>query len=395
MNLTLERSQDAILEMDKIISGSDQRRIDEIEVLRALAIIATLIHHVFSFLLVWPFPLKEQVYSYFTFWSGVDVFFVISGFVIARDFFERQRLGQNSYWRVTIAFWIRRAFRILPSAWIWLAAFLFGSLYLNSTGAFGNYESTLGNSIAGFFQYANYYQVQCAWLNNCSINGIYWSLSLEEQFYLVLPIVIFIFRKRLPYVLGIILLSQFFIGRPEWSYLWAFRTDGFIFGILIALWSGKKTYQKFAPKMLSRFSVLRWIALTVLVLSTFVIPAPQHGIPFSLGLLSLNCGLLVWLASYDRGYLLMDGFFRRGLVWIGRRSYAIYLTHIFAFRFVLQIYFRYFHEGFALQSDYPEALVAAGLILTFTLSELNFIFVEQPLRKVGKRISDRFERAAS
>jgi len=370
------------------------KRIDEIEVLRALAILITLIHHAFSNLLIFRLDAREQLYSHFTFWGGVDIFFVVSGFVIAKDFFSRQKLAPAStpYWRITVAFWVRRAFRILPSAWLWLGLYLLATIFLNYTTAFGAFQRNIDDTITALLQYANFHQYQCAQGQaTCGVNGIYWSLSLEEQFYLFLPLLIFVSRKFLPVVLGVIFLLQFFLPRVEWSLGWAFRTDAFVLGVLLSIWSAKENYHKFAPTLLARFSVVRWLSGIILVFAVLAIPAPQNKITWAVGWLSLVCAVLVWMASYGKGYLMMPGTLRNVLVWIGARSYAIYLTHMFAFRLTIELLYRDLPKGQLYTSDSALLFSVVSIVFILIFSEFNYRFIEKPLRLLGRKLSDKIQ----
>jgi peptidoglycan/LPS O-acetylase OafA/YrhL len=370
------------------------KRIDEIEVLRALAIILTLMHHSFSSLFIFRMDVREQLYAHFTLWGGVDVFFVVSGFVIARDFFARQKRAPAStpFWRITAAFWVRRAFRILPSAWLWLGLFLLANAYLTYTTSFGPFHLNLGDTIAALLQYANFHQYECAQRTaQCGLNSAYWSLSLEEQFYFVLPFLIFASRKYLPVVLSVIFIGQFLIPRPEWSLGWAFRTDGFILGVLLAIWSAKESYYKWAPAVLARSSWLRGACVSALVFAMLVIPAPPNKISLAVGILSLVCAVLVWMASYGQGYLMKPGALRNILVAIGARSYAIYLTHIFANHLAIEFLFRTIPRGQIFTSDSAPVFATVALAMTLAFSEFNYRYIEKPLLLFGKRLSEKIQ----
>jgi peptidoglycan/LPS O-acetylase OafA/YrhL len=367
-------------------------RIEEIETLRAVAIVITLIHHIFYYLFVWPDSLRDLTYKYFTFWSGVDVFFAVSGFVISRELLKRHLLEAKGLvaLKTVFSFWIRRAFRILPSAWLWIALFILATVFLNESTAFGTLNLSLTDGIAAFFQFANYHQAQCALgKSSCGINGIYWSLSLEEQFYLVLPLLFILGRKYMFPVLGLALAIQFFLPRPEWSLAWAFRTDGFILGVLLAFWSQKKSYQRWQPRIFSRFASLRYVCMTLLLVAIIAIPNPAYKIPWSTGWLALICAVLVWIASYDAGYLIRPGRLRNFLAWLGSRSYAIYLTHMFAFRLSVELFYRDLPKGQLFTSDSALVFLAVGIPLTFIFSEISYRLIEAPLRIFGRRLSDK------
>lgn len=98
-------------------------RIADIEMLRGFAVLFVVIHHANGALFTWSSSAMSLFYSYFCGGVGVDLFFAISGFVIARDLIPRLRESQGSQVAIaiTLAFWVRRAWRLWPSAWLWLA----------------------------------------------------------------------------------------------------------------------------------------------------------------------------------------------------------------------------------------------------------------------------------
>lgn len=364
-------------------------RIDEIECLRAVAIIFTLIHHAVYFLIVRPNEFATQIYRNFTFWGGVDLFFVISGFVIMRDINRRFAQGvQLSYFRNAGAFWMRRAWRILPSAWLWVVLYLLATLYFNeSKNAFGFFEINLKDSLAAVFQYANIHQLDCS-VTTCGPNGVYWSLSLEEQFYILLPLVIFVSGRFLAPLLSLILAIQFFIPRPVWSLAWAIRTDTFIWGVLLALVFEHPMIQKIEPKFL-KHKILRWVSIGFLIAAMAFVPAHFGQLPLATSLLGVVCLLLVFIASYGNGYLMVDGHIRKIFVWLGSRSYSIYLIHIIAYRFTIEVFLRALPGDHRFTDEDSIYFLLVAIPLVLILSELNFRIVEQPLRKIGRRLSDK------
>ncbi|EFC82045.1 acyltransferase [Parafrankia sp. EUN1f] len=122
---------------------------------------------------------------------GVDVFFVLSGFLITRQLLaERDRTG-----RVSLPmFYLRRAYRLLPAFWL-LALVGFTAVVVLGAGTAGERDEFLHTLAAAMLYVNNYFQVVqqntgAGWL------GHTWSLSLEEQFYLLWPLLLLVLCRR-------------------------------------------------------------------------------------------------------------------------------------------------------------------------------------------------------
>ena len=124
---------------------SSSKRIMDIELLRGIAVLGVLFHHLQDSLFAASVPLLQRITLYTQPWWGVDLFFAISGFVIARSLIPALQgcSTRQEYWQETRNFWLRRAFRLLPSAWLWLALMLLACLFLNRSGAFGTLQANL------------------------------------------------------------------------------------------------------------------------------------------------------------------------------------------------------------------------------------------------------------
>ncbi len=110
-------------------------RIADIEVLRGISVLYVIASHIAGTLLPWPTPLLGHITrNYVMFWPGVDLFFAISGFVIARSLLPILRAAGSGteFFSAVLVFWIRRAWRLLPSAWLWLAIILFLAAFFNT-----------------------------------------------------------------------------------------------------------------------------------------------------------------------------------------------------------------------------------------------------------------------
>jgi peptidoglycan/LPS O-acetylase OafA/YrhL len=369
-------------------------RIADIELLRGIAILFVLIEHLPFNLVVWRSPTLIVLHSYFGLWTGVDLFFAISGFVIARSLLPAlDRCGDPvAFWNATIAFWIRRGWRLLPAAWLWLAFLLAASIWFNRSGAFGTFAVNLSMTVAALLDFANIHISQRL-TNHLTLGAAfpYWSLSLEEQFYFILPLLAFIVRTRLPILAGLLVAGQLFLPRQEMTDLVNLRSDGLLLGVLIAIWTQHPTHRQCEPTGLAHS---RWGRLAILVMPLWLLSGmgsnTMNLVPFRFGMVALLSALLVFIASYDRDYLLRDGALKRLFTWFGSRSYSLYLTHIPAYFATRELWWRIEPPG----TDFGTGAFAGrfaltAIILLFCFSEFTFRMVETPLRRRGAAIARR------
>lgn len=334
----------------------------------------------------------NNIYHYLRGASGVDLFFAISGFVIARDLYPKlvACTSKRSFMDISLAFWIRRVWRIFPTAWLWLAVILFASVFFNESGVFHSFKANLNSTIAAVFQYYNVWLALCFRHYDCGANFYYWTLSLEEQFYFLLPLTILYSRRWFPYLLGCMILFQlFFPHRPP--MMTVFRTDALLLGVLIALWSVKPSYKAFELHFLSH----RW-PRRIVVLSLFAAMMADESIntgilgAFSWGVIALICASLVLISSYNKDYLMPQGRLKRFIMWLGSRSCSIYLAHIPAYYFIREVWFRMLPKGTPYEVTYTLPYILSGIGMVFLLGELSYRFVESPSRTKGTEISTRF-----
>jgi peptidoglycan/LPS O-acetylase OafA/YrhL len=209
----------------------------DIEILRALAITMGLLQHLP--ILAGPnVAALELMGRYFGFWGGVDLFFVISGFLITRLLFKYVDLIETGGdWLLELkTFWIKRAFRLMPAAWVWLLIPLL--LAASIPNIFPPLQTLTHDALAALLNVADFYWPYCVTSGKagslCSSSATllpYWSLSLEEQFYVALPaLLLFIRRRWLVPVIIAALIALLAWSRPLFSLGWFLRIDALLWG---------------------------------------------------------------------------------------------------------------------------------------------------------------------
>ena len=339
--------------------------------LRALAVLAVLAHH------------AELPFSHGGF-QGVDIFFVISGFIITRLIIFQHHAGTFSF----IDFYERRIRRLLP-------AMLAVTLFVCTAGWFillpEDYSRT-GLSVAAvgtflsnmlFWRESGYFDV------SASIKPLLhtWSLAVEEQFYLVYPAVLVLLLARSSKVvlaagLGLIAFlslaaSQYAIAiDPEAAFYWLpTRAWQLMLGAGVAIAAAAGLTERWHHWSVS-------LSGLVLVLLAFAIVGPETPFP----------GLAAVPASLGTAFLIAAGptlasrflFENRIALFFGVISYSLYLWH-----WPLLVFYRYRVQELPWHIGILLCAVATAIAWASTR------YVEQPLRRGGARLKRPFVFLAS
>ena len=360
----------------------------DIEVLRAIAVLMVLVDHI-DFLVFWNGSIAGKVHAVTSLWGGVDLFFCISGFVITQLFLREVRGGP--FMEFALPFWVRRIYRIWPSAIFNVLLVLAASLLFNRSGAYGDPKGNFFDAVSVVMQVANFHWYDCSISRGgyCGVNTVYWSLSLEEQFYLVFPFLFFFLsRSALKTVLLAIIGFLFFTARQPQTFLWETRIDALAWGALIAITHASACERKLQPRFLT--SKVRAVFTTVLLSGLIASLGTNMVVLFQTGLIALLSAGLVWIASFNEQYTFPAGKLRNFLVWTGSRSYALYLVHPFAARATREIFFRWY-PGQAFDDHFLLRFLLVGASLTFAMAEANYRLLETPLRRRGIRLAREFK----
>lgn len=285
--------------------------IPEIQGLRALAVISVILFHV-------KFPFVSGGFV------GVDIFFVISGFVIS--LIIKKEMLYKSFSMKT--FFVRRLWRIFPAllATVLFTTFIFLPFLPSSVD-----ESFFYSAISSTFGVANiYYYFTFDYFSSGISNPLLhtWSLGVEEQFYLLFPLVLLVsnyYRKNIVIVLGIIFIASLaasiattFSNQSAAFYLPWHRAWEFSGGALIA-WSGFQCTAKIKAKFLSWLGLVLLLCVIFFYRKSYVFPG--------LGALFPVAGTMCLLATTRADTLVNTLLRTRFMTYIGSISYSMYLVH--------------------------------------------------------------------
>jgi peptidoglycan/LPS O-acetylase OafA/YrhL len=377
------------------------RKNADIEVLRAFAILFTLFLH-FRALLPQGSPLVTPL-AWLNLSVGVDLFLVISGYVITGSLMESGRDPTTPARALILSFWIKRIFRLLPAAWTWILAAAVLQLTVSSLT-----ESDLAlrdiavRSAAAAFNFMNVYVPLCIadgtgeFCVRQNYLGHYWSLSLEEQFYLVFPLLFFFLPRRgLAAFIACAIALQFMWHRPFFTLPWYLKTDALSWGILLALLA----QSRLGGPLRGRFPASRFLLPLVGGLLLVVLPLVASEIlgmgpkmrPYGVAVVALLCACIVLLAIPDQGAYALGKRYRSLMLYLGSRSYALYLCHLVIYKTLRDLSGHFLPDSGTESGTlaFSLALAAVATALTLMCAELTYRRIEVPIRARGRELAGR------
>lgn len=319
-------------------------------------------------------------------WTGVDLFFVLSGFLVSELLFsEYQRTMSLDIKK----FLVRRAFKIYPAFYVFLAFIIVGMLVRG--------ERVRERAVLCEVLFLQNYLPHLAW------TGHDWSLAVEEHFYLLLPLALAILLKvngnieRVPIVVlfcaisCLILRIATAIAIPHIHYTTHhfpthLRIDSLAFGVLLGYWHSfnRESFVAFAT---------HWKAWLLALTTICIFPAAileQSNVfieTFGLTLLYLGYGALI-VAMF--GFDLPRNRLTTAIARLGKYSYSIYLWHNVVLLWFMPVLLKYAPP---MASFWPLLLVYTPLALLF--GSLMSILVEGPFLHLREWLMPRKARIES
>ncbi|MDN5442987.1 MAG: acyltransferase, partial [Acinetobacter sp.] len=318
----------------------------KIDILRGMSILLVLIHHFNipyklhdTFLGI---PIGSENLSTLIARNGnygVTMFFVISGFLITQH--TLQRSGSLAQIKLK-DFYIRRLARIMPCLVLLVTMVsVLGSLglqpFINQSpnGVEVSYAVTVLSALSFWM---NLLIIEYGWGNYAL--GVLWSLSVEEVFYLAFPVLCLGFGRGkgfIVFLFAVIAYAPYFralhFGEGSGAYLYHYFSsfDGIAIGCLTAMYAQHFKAAIYNPKVI--------VAVTVLLMTALYFYAPIKEVStWGISVFALLTALLILCFTQDLKVKPIS-YTARSLVWIGQRSYEMYLFHLIVLGLMKVVYF--------------------------------------------------------
>jgi peptidoglycan/LPS O-acetylase OafA/YrhL len=330
------------------------QRANQLDGLRFFAFAAVLVHHAVHAPMLW---------------AGVDVFFVLSGYLITSILLAtRERRG---YFRT---FYARRFLRIFPPYYILLAiVFVFIARPGGGTAAvYGLYVSNINDAFR--------------WVPRVGVLDPMWSLAIEEQFYLLWPLLVFLVAPKRLFaacvaLVGVALAARYactFLGYGSWPvyYLLPCRIDTLACGAMLAVLQ-RESPARFATQQ-RRGTTIALAAFAIFVALSIAVPTFRTGANAPLfntagyALVAIGAaGLIAHLINPATSLARLLAF--RPFVYLGRISYALYLWHQLVLDEVRRAHLS------------PVLTTLAALAGCIAIASMSWFLVERPLLRYKDR----------
>ena len=329
----------------------------DIDGLRAIAVIAVILFHA---------GIAGVAGGFF----GVDVFFVVSGFLITSQLASSEKIPLRA---LLIEFYLRRARRILPALWMMLIVATAVSLWLllpSDLAAFGRSLSLSAAFLGNFAVWlgGGYFARTTASLVHL------WSIGVEEQFYFAYPLLLIVLVRRCPRypVMPFIVLASLSFAACFWAsdahpfvnfLSTPLRGWEFLLGAATARAQGLRALPRWLHSNVGLVSLALLIYVLVFGQPVALYPGWHAILPCV-----ATCGLIAtgWQDGPAARILAI-----RPLVFVGLISYSLYLWHAPVLAGLR--YFMVWEPG--------GAALAAAFTLIFAVAALSYRYVEQPVRR--------------
>jgi peptidoglycan/LPS O-acetylase OafA/YrhL len=364
--------------MDKTMINS-RSRIAELDGIRGIAILMVLVWHYFycqgaGASSYWLAPATSM------FWSGVDLFFVLSGVLIGGIIVDN--MGDPGFYRT---FFIRRAARIVPLYVLLVGLHFFLQRQLDQASFEWLFRDRDKIPIASYLCFTqNLYMGANGTFASNSI-AMTWSLAVEEQFYLLVSCLLLFGTKRFSKIVVVLaVVSPFLRLAFPWFMVFVnmpFRMDSFLLGVLVAIGFRRESF----VKLVEQTRYLLWVLFGIMLsgVGLMSLPGAKQGF-LELTAIAGFYALAITLAIAHRGQAITSPLRSKILTGLGKYSYGIYMYHQM-FSGLIHGYFRRAEPS--ITTGFGALLTLATVALVLSCAVLSYHYFETIFLHIGRRFT--------
>lgn len=365
-----------VLKITKFNPNSSVPRfyLPELDGLRFFAFLLVFIHHTQLFSEI-PYLSFLKTYG----WIGVDLFFSLSGFLFTKlliDEFEKTKTINFK------KFYLRRIFRIWPIYFLFVGFSV--SVYLLIGGKIDHY---IALRIIGLLTFSDNLMAAFHGFDPVTFTGHLWTISYEEQFYVVIPLLIFLLVRSGSKIRLIMLISSFIIlnairfvfisGNFSFPAIWVLPITHFesiILGIVIGFGGFDSLLKNVKPLLIGLFGILLFFSL-------YFIPEFDNTTYWLiLGYLIVGISTSLLLFAVLKSSFLKRILSKKIFVFFGKRSYGLYVYHLFGNAVIT-----YFTEYIQILPSNALVSFVCSLLFTGTIAIVSYKFIEIPFLQLKQK----------
>lgn len=317
---------------------------------------------------------------------GVTIFFFLSGYLIT----TLLRIEYEKTESISLKnFYLRRVLRIFPPMYITLAvglALVYGGVFENKM------ESSA--VIAQMLHFTNYYMIYFGSASMVPSTGIYWSLAIEEHFYLVFPLALLMLVNGKGYsniakllflgcvtvlIWRCVLVYGFDVSHNYIYHASDTRLDSLLYGCIMGLWSNpfleRNSFLEQNDNVIRKLVILS-ISIGLLLLC-LLYRNEYFRETFRYSIQGAALFPVFYYAIRHNNWVIFNWLDFSVVRWLGVMSYTLYLSHLIALRVA----------GTILETQGPGVLKGLlGFVIALVFSASMFLFVEKPIARLRRKL---------
>lgn len=311
---------------------------NNIQMLRGVAIVLVVFTHLGIFLKQSDF--FNFLHSYFDTSVGVDLFFIISGYLMGETFLKKID-GRVITSDDAFVFYKRRISRLYVPCFFWAVFIFLLSWVWIEQGFFKGFRQVLGVVLSAITFTGNFFNATMP-----NVFGYFWSLAVEMQFYLFLPVIAAttIYKRWIPCMLLLLFFTFIPGGIKSW---WMFRFNALFAGLLVWFITQSQPFEAMKNVLNKQHSGMVTITFILALLCACFLSYPYQqfgGVAYTITALILSIAFFV-ISFYKKPVF---GVFNNLLASIGNISFSLYLCHLPIFVLVKYLLTSYISHAYLL-----------------------------------------------